>query len=168
MDGLIKSSDSKYDEYESLLLERDQVQKEAGQIWTAYLQQFGKAITDVYEEKLKCVKCKKTIAFYQSALNRGGDVDPNAMTEYLEKEMAEYYSNLDWMIRENEEANNSGTSSPFSSPPVETIAMSMLPSASMELNSPKLRRFVSVAFGPTFSHSCLSATFSMLSIPPAA
>ena len=48
---LIKSSDTKYEEYENLLLERDQVKKEAGQIWTVYLQVFGKLISDNYEEK---------------------------------------------------------------------------------------------------------------------
>lgn len=110
---LIKSSDSKYTEYENLLLERDQVQKEAGQIWTVYLQMFGKLISDNYEEKLECIKCKKTIAYYQAALNKGGTVDVEAMEKYLEQEMAEYYANLHRMLKENEEANNAGTSTPY-------------------------------------------------------
>ena len=91
---LIKSTDSKYEEYENLLLERDQITKEAGQIWTVYLQLFGKLITDNYEEKLECIKCKKTIAYYQNALNHGGVVDSAAMEKYMEQEMAEYYANL--------------------------------------------------------------------------
>ena len=113
MMDLIKSSDSKYTEYENLLLERDQVQKEAGQIWTVYLQMFGKLISDNYEEKLECIKCKKTIAYYQAALNKGGTVDVEAMEKYLEQEMAEYYANLHRMLKENEEANNAGTSTPY-------------------------------------------------------
>lgn len=91
MMDLIKSTDSKYEEYENLLLERDQITKEAGQIWTVYLQLFGKLITDNYEEKLECIKCKKTIAYYQNALNHGGVVDSAAMEKYMEQEMAEYY-----------------------------------------------------------------------------
>ncbi len=110
---LIKSADSKYVEYENLLLERDQLSKEAGQIWTVYLQLFGKLISDNYEEKLECIKCKKIIAYYQSALNHGGVVDSAAMQQYLEKEMAEYYANLNRMIKENEEANNASTSTPY-------------------------------------------------------
>lgn len=110
---LIKSTDSKYEEYEKLLLERDQITKEAGQIWTVYLQLFGKLITDNYEEKLECIKCKKTIAYYQNALNHGGVVDSAAMEKYMEQEMAEYYANLRRMLKENEDANNAGTSTPY-------------------------------------------------------
>lgn len=110
---LIKSTDSKYEEYENLLLERDQVTKEAGQIWTVYLQHFGKLITDNYEEKLECIKCKKTIAYYQNALNHGGMVDSAAMEKYMEQEMAEYYANLRRMLKDNENANNAGTSTPY-------------------------------------------------------
>ena len=110
---LIKSSDSKYAEYENLLLERDQLSKEAGQIWTVYLQMFGKLISDNYEEKLECIKCKKTITYYQNALNHGGVVDAAAMEKYLAQEMAEYYANLRRMMKENEEANNAGTSTPY-------------------------------------------------------
>ena len=110
---LIKSADSKYEQYENLLLERDQVSKEAGQIWTVYLQLFGKLISDNYEEKLECIKCKKTIAYYQNALNRGGVVDSAKMEKYLEQEMAEYYSNLRRMLKNNEEAQNAGASTPY-------------------------------------------------------
>ncbi len=110
---LIKSSDSKYTEYENLLLERDQLEKEAGQIWTVYLQKFGKLISDNYEEKLECIKCKKIIAYYQTALNQGGKVDAAALEKYLEQEMAEYYANLHRMLRENADANNAGTSTPY-------------------------------------------------------
>ena len=110
---LIKSTDSKYEEYENLLLERDQITKEAGQIWTVYLQLFGKLITDNYEEKLECIKCEKTIAYYQNALNHGGVVDSAAMEKYMEQEMAEYYANLRRMLKDNEDANNAGTSTPY-------------------------------------------------------
>lgn len=110
---LIKSADSKYDEYEALLLERDQVNKEAGQIWTVYLQTFGRLITENYEEKLECVKCKKTIAYCQNALNRGGAVDPKAMQEYLDREMAGYNDNLKKMIEDSRRADEARLSSAY-------------------------------------------------------
>lgn len=110
---LIKSANSKYTEYENLLLERDQLIKEAGQIWTVYLQLFGRLMADSYEEKLTCIKCKKIISYYQNALNHGGVVDSAAMEQYLEQEMAEYYANLRRMMKENEDAENAGTSTPY-------------------------------------------------------
>lgn len=111
--GIIKSTESNYEEYENLLLERDQITKEAGQIWTVYLQLFGKLITDNYEEKIECIKCKKTIAYYQNALNHGGVVDSAAMEKYMEKELAEYYANLRRMLKDNKDADNVGTSTPY-------------------------------------------------------
>lgn len=110
---LIKSSGSKYDEYESLLLERDQLNKEAGQIWTVYLRIFGQLTTENYEEKLECIKCKKTIAYYQNILNHGGTVDSKAMQEYLDREMADYYDNLKKMMDDNKRAKEAGTSSAY-------------------------------------------------------
>ena len=87
--------------------------KEAGQIWTVYLQTFGRLITENYEEKLECVKCKKTIAYYQNALNRGGAVDPKAMQEYLDREMAGYNDNLKKMIEDSRRADEAGLSSAY-------------------------------------------------------
>jgi len=110
---LIKSSDTQYEEYENLLLERDQVQKEAGQIWTAYVIEFGQLISDVYEEQLECVKCKKTIAYYQNAINHGGVIDQDAMQAYLDQEMASYYAELARLQKENEDCKNSGESTPY-------------------------------------------------------
>jgi hypothetical protein len=110
---LIKSGDTQYEEYENLLLERDQVQKEAGQIWTAYVIEFGQLISDVYKEQLECVKCKKIIAYYQNAINHGGLIDQDAMQAYLDQEMAGYNAELARLRKENEDCKNSGKSTPY-------------------------------------------------------
>ena len=110
---LIPVNDGKYEEYETLLLERDQALKEAGQTWTAYLQNFGRLLTDLYEVKIDCIKCKKTIAYYQNAINHGGVVDANAMQEYLRKEMAEYYANLKKMLADSERCRKAKDSTAY-------------------------------------------------------
>ena len=110
---LIKSTDTKYEEYENLLLERDQLQKEAESIWICYIQTFGKLISDIYEEKLECIKCKKIISYYQAALNHGGHVDPKALQEYMDKEMASYYSNLQRMLQDNERCRDAKQSTAY-------------------------------------------------------
>ena len=110
---LIVSADSRYDEYEDLLLERDQLRKDASSIWIDYIQAFGQLISDVYEEKLESIKCKKTIAYYQAALNHGGVVDPEAMQQYLEREMASYYAHLKKLQEDNELCRNAKQSTSY-------------------------------------------------------
>ena len=89
---LIPVNDGKYEEYETLLLERDQALKEAGQTWTAYLQNFGRLLTDLYEVKIDCIKCKKTIAYYQNA---------------------EYYANLKKMLADSERCRKAKDSTAY-------------------------------------------------------
>ncbi len=110
---LIKGADTPYEAYENLLLERDQISREADQIWIAYLRLFGKLIAELYEEKLECVKSKKIIAYYQRALNHGGDVDAAEMERFLEREMAEYYSHLRRMQKENDAAGHAKIVTPY-------------------------------------------------------
>ena len=109
----VNSSDSRYAEYENLLFERDQLLKEADQIWIVYLQYFGQLITENYEAKIECIKSKKTIAYLQNAINHGGSVDSDAMREFLDKEMVSYYANLKRMAEENENAKKAKMSSAY-------------------------------------------------------
>lgn len=118
---LTKGSDTKYEEYESLLLERDQLRKEAGQIWTCYIRTFGQLITDNYEEKLECIMRKKTISYYLNALNHGGVVDSDAMQKYLDDEMAFYYANLNRMLEDNERCKNAETSTVYAVQRTKTL-----------------------------------------------
>ena len=110
---LIKSRDDKYEEYEGLILERDQVRKDAESIWISYIRIFGQLIADVYEEKLECIKCKKTISYYQAALNHGGVIDTAAMQEYLDREMTAYYTNLKRIQEENKSCRDAKTSTHY-------------------------------------------------------
>lgn len=106
----VRADNTKYREYEELLLERDRLRKEAGQIWTLYVKTFGQLMTDLFEEKIACIRQKKLLAYYQAAVNRGEPIDPNALEEKLEQEMASYQAELRRMIREHKECAEAGTS----------------------------------------------------------
>lgn len=120
---LIKSGNNsdKYEEYEALLLERDQVSKESDQIWIVYMKNFGQLIAEAYEVKLDCIKCKKTIAYYQNAINHGGTVDADAMQEFLKREMAGYYANLKKMTEENARCHKAGSSTSYEAQRSKTL-----------------------------------------------
>ena len=82
MDEIIKSTDNRYSEYETLLFLRDKLRKEA------------------------CIKKKKTISFCQMAVNRGKPVDQAELQNHLSQEMKEYNRKLSEMIQENEIAHS--------------------------------------------------------------
>ncbi|MBQ1331704.1 MAG: hypothetical protein IIY36_02125 [Lachnospiraceae bacterium] len=104
MDELIRSGGGDYERYEKLVLERDRLEKEAIQIECAWLREFGQLMTDLFEEKIECIKVRKMIAFYQAAANRGEQADQEEMIAYLQRELAEYYTNLRDMLKRNEAA----------------------------------------------------------------
>jgi len=110
---IIKSHDKRYEKYEALLLKRDNLRREAGSIWTAYLKELGQRITDVFELKIECISLKKSIEFCQAAINRGELPDQSKLDKYIAQSMAEYYENLKNMIKERDDAIASKTVSPY-------------------------------------------------------
>lgn len=57
-------SDSKYKQYENLLLEKDQIQKEANQYQGLYLHHFGEKIVTLYRLKVECIRLKRKFPFF--------------------------------------------------------------------------------------------------------
>ena len=106
MDEIIKSTDNRYSEYETLLFLRDKLRKEAYAWKNRYLAEFGNLITAVFEQKIACIKKKNTISFCQMAVNRGKPVDQAELQNYLSQEMKEYNRKLSEMIQENEIAHS--------------------------------------------------------------
>lgn len=99
---LIKSHDSRYDEYEKLLLERDRYRKDAKNYMMLYIHEFGELISQVFKLKVSCIEKKKTIAFCQMYINRNEMVDMNALNAYIKTEMQQYYDELKRMADDNE------------------------------------------------------------------
>lgn len=105
---IIRVTNGDYAAYEELLLQREQLEKEADEYQREYICEFGQLITEVFKEKIECISLKKAIAFCQAAKNRGAEIKQNELEDYLNAHMAAYYAQLQNMLAQNKAAN-SGT-----------------------------------------------------------
>ena len=104
---IIKVKNGAYDEYEMLLLQRDQYRKEASQILIAYTKRFGDLINSVFEKQVSCIGLKKTIALCQAAINSGKSIDMDSIKSSIDAEMQAYYRQLEEMLAETRAAKES-------------------------------------------------------------
>ena len=107
-EAIVKVSDGAYIRYEELLLKRDSLRKEGFQYQQSYIREFGELIIAVFNEKMECIRKKKTIEFCQAALNRGMSVDMAQLRKYLNKELAAMRQQLGEMVDEYDAAKGSG------------------------------------------------------------
>lgn len=89
-----------YQQYETLLLQRDKYEKEAGSYLACYLHEFGELITEIFRLKVKCIELKKSITFCQQRANRGEAISRNEMATCLAVQMTGYYEALKNMIND--------------------------------------------------------------------
>jgi len=104
MGEIIKVKNTSYARYEELLMQRDNLKKEAFIMQRNYVAEFGDLILEVFEKKLECIRKKKTIEYAQTAINRGKTVSQEELQSYLERELAEFRQQLNDMILDNESA----------------------------------------------------------------
>ena len=86
---IMENSKARSDEYEELLLRRDQLFRESGSYMTAYTQEFGDLITANFELKVECIKKKKTISYCRRRLNRGLSINADRMNAEIEAKLIE-------------------------------------------------------------------------------
>lgn len=98
---IVKIKDSRYSEYEALLLKRDALKKEAAGCMAAYIHKFGELITAVFRKKVDCISRKKAIAFCQAAVNRGNPVDLAGLSRYVHEQTEQYRKTLAEMTENN-------------------------------------------------------------------
>ncbi len=109
MDEMLRIKEDSYELYEELLLQRDNLEREAASIRICYLQEFGDLITDSFRLKVECIKKKKIISYCQQAINKGEKIDVQAIEETISKEMDIYYSELAKILSEYDDARNAET-----------------------------------------------------------
>lgn len=110
---IMENSKASSDEYEELLLRRDQLFRESGSYMTAYTQEFGDLITANFELKVECIKKKKTISYCRRRMNRGLAIDTTRMQAEIDQEMTLYYTQLKEMLDDTERAKKAGTISEY-------------------------------------------------------
>ncbi len=93
-----------YEEYEQLIVERDQLRKEAGSIWAAYLRTFGKLMTESFQAKIECIRKKKTISYVMRVVNSGENINLVNINKAVQTEMGAYEKQLDELLKASKES----------------------------------------------------------------
>lgn len=101
---IIRVANGDYGRYEELLLQRDQLEKEAYGYQQQYTREFGDLTVEAFQLKVDCISLKKSIAFCIAAKNRGDKPDVVKLAEYLALQMAAYRNQLEEMIAERDAA----------------------------------------------------------------
>lgn len=99
---IVRLTGGDYFEYETLLLKRDALEREAGLYLNEYTRVFGELFIEQYRAYIRCIELKKKIAFCQAAENCGAKVNEAELDAYISGEMEQYFKNLADMVTENE------------------------------------------------------------------
>ncbi len=90
--------------YEDLIVRKEQCIKDALAYEKSYMGEFGELLSEVFKEKIECIRMKKTINFCQARLNKGQKIDVEGMNAVIEEEMAGYYAELKRMVNDTNDA----------------------------------------------------------------
>ena len=109
---IIRVASENYDRYEELLLQRDQLEKEAEGYRLEYTREFGDLITESFKAKIECIGIKKSITYCQTRKNKGLSINSAEMKDYLDTHMAAYYTELNSLIAQHNFAKSGKPISP--------------------------------------------------------
>lgn len=83
--------------YQQLLLKRDELQKEAIQYRVAYTAMFGDIINELFQLVIECTALKKKISYCQLKVNKGMDIIESELEQFVDQELKNYYQKLQKM-----------------------------------------------------------------------
>lgn len=86
------------EEYKALVLKREKLRKDAWQIWTKYIKEFGDLLEKECALKIECIRYKKIIAFCQAKINRGETICQSDLNTYIETVMEDYAQELEMIV----------------------------------------------------------------------
>lgn len=115
------SAGNKAEHYRELLLQRDQLEKEAFETGLAYTREFGDEVCALFQMKIDCIALKKKISYCQAAANRGEPVDPQAMEARIAAEMAAYNAQLAELLERRDLSRSGRPITPYESQQIKTV-----------------------------------------------
>ena len=110
---IIRVANGDYGRYEELLLQRDQLEKEAFKYQEAYTREFGDLAVEAFQLRVDCISLKKSIAFFIAARNRGEKPDTEKLREFLASQMAAYMEKLEEMMNKRDAAQAGRPLTPY-------------------------------------------------------
>ena len=110
-----------YSQYEELLLYRDELEKEAENIFMEYTRVFGDITAEIFKLKIDCIALKKSISYCVKKKNRGEKLSAEDLQKYIAERMSVYQSELDEMMYQNELSKKGKAISSFQSQEIKRI-----------------------------------------------
>lgn len=83
-----------YGRYEELLVEKARMTKAAGVQKMRYIAVFGELLTSIEEERIACMRIRRSLAFCEKGTKDGERIDGRALRARLSDEMRPYEENL--------------------------------------------------------------------------
>ena len=108
MNDIIKIDDDLYDQYESLILLRDRLNKDAAYYLSERHNVFGKLEIALHREKLRCAKRKSAITFCTTCANFGREVDLEALKSKINGDTKSLEETIDQMVMDYENSKPKG------------------------------------------------------------
>ena len=86
-----------YETLERLILEKEDLLREAEQLRLGYLKEFGDYVAETYQAKMECIRIKKMIAYCDAFKEKGKPINKAELEVYVENDMKSFekaYSDL--------------------------------------------------------------------------
>lgn len=111
MTEIIKIKNSKFDEYEELINQRDRLLRDETQYNLLFSQTFGEYIIELFELQVEAIKYKKMIAYCNMQENSDKPIILSKLNEHIDTHMKTYYDDLNKVISDVKFAKEAETAS---------------------------------------------------------
>lgn len=105
---------SDYDEYEALIIKKEQFLKDGDSYRIEYMKNFGELLSKILATKFECIRLKKTITYCMTKINVGESVDMAEMEKEIDGEMKAYFVELKDLVDETNRAKKSMVADEYS------------------------------------------------------
>ena len=94
-------SQNQYEEYEALIISKEEYKRKQNQFYTLYIHEFGDLLTESFKQKIECIKLKKMITFCITKSNHNQTINQSELDQYIKDAMSSYNDKLNDLVEEN-------------------------------------------------------------------